>query len=149
MSRLLIQLWMIGLCLPIPVQAQTASDSAIAAMIENQHRIVALDSDGCAKYPEADVIVVCGTPQEERDRKLFQNGVAADRIRVGEAISTTRAAQKNWKDCENIGSGLGCIQLPGKSVPFGSVPEPAIPLEEVLNGLAPQDLVDSAKKDGK
>jgi hypothetical protein len=148
MSRLLVLLLLTGIIVPSGIRAQSVNDDEHAAMIENQHRIVALDGDGCAKYPEQDVIVVCGTPQEERDRKLFQNGKAADRIRRGEAISTMRAAEKNWKYCENIGSGLGCIQLHGKGTPFGSVPEPAIPLSEVMKGLAPQDLVNSAKEDG-
>jgi hypothetical protein len=136
------------LCAPSIVYAQANEIDVVTAMIEKQKRMVALDADGCPKYPEEDIIIVCGTPQDERDRGLFQGGPPVDRIRPGEAISTTRAAQRDPKACANIGSGLGCIQLEGKSVPFGSVPETAIPLEQVLKGLAPQDLVDSAKQDG-
>ena len=79
---------------------------------------------------------------------MFQNGPAEDRIRRGEGISTTRAAKRDYSACGVIGSGLGCIQLPENHVRFGSVPETAIPLEEVMKGLAPQDLVDLAKVDG-
>jgi hypothetical protein len=147
MSRLLVLPLLLIVSDVTAAGAQPLSDADRAALIDKQHRTVALDGDGCPKYPENDVIVVCGTPQEVRDRKLFQNGVAADRIRRGEAISTTRAAQRDRSACAVIGSGLGCIQLPENHVSFGSVPEPAIPLEEVMKGLAPQDLVDSAKDD--
>ncbi len=147
MSRLLVFSNLLLLFGTSTAYAQVGEGDDIPAMIDKQRRTIALDGDGCPKYPEKDVIVVCGKPQEEKDRKLFQGAPPADRIRPGEAISTTRAAQRDLKACANVGSGMGCIQLdPLIRSRFGSVPEPAIPLEQVLNGLAPQDLVDSAKE---
>ena len=105
-----------------------------------------MDAEGCAKYPDGDIIVVCGTPEEQRDRKMFQNEKAKDRIRRGEGISSTRAVARDMSGCSVIGSGLGCIVLPSNPMPFGKVPVPAIPLEEVMRGLAPQDQVNSAKE---
>jgi hypothetical protein len=140
MSRLLI-LPLFLIC--STADAQSLSDAEFAAMIAKQRRTVSIDADGCLKNPNDndDVIVVCGEPEENRRQKLPQRSADNDRIRRGEALSSTKAAAKGNRNCGVIGSGLGCIILPKNSKRFGSVPPPAIPLEEVYRGLPEPDMV--------
>ncbi len=147
MSRLLAAIFLGALLCSSIANAQRRSDAEIAAMIEKQRRVVALDADGCPKYREdPDEIFVCGPPKENARQKLPFREIDNDRIRRGEAISTERAAARDNRFCQKIGTGLGCIKLPTNSVGgFGSVPPPAIPFAEVLEGLPDQELVDSAR----
>jgi hypothetical protein len=140
MSRLLI-LPLLLIC--SAADAQSLSDAELAEMIAKQRRTVSIDADGCLKNPndEDDVIVVCGEPEENRRQKLPPQSAGNDRIRRGEAVSTTKAAAKDNRNCGVIGAGLGCITLPKNNMRFGSVPPPAIPLEEVYRGLPEPDMV--------
>lgn len=124
--------------------AQQYSDEDIAAMIEQQKRLVKIDRDGCIVDPDDDgkTIVVCGEGNENRRQKLTPGPIDTDRIRRGEGISTTRAAEKDNRQCFVLGGPYGCTKLPINSVGgFGSVPPPAIPLEEVLRGLPEPDMI--------
>ena len=113
--------------------AQQASDAEIAAQIERARRLVAVDAEGCIKYPQSDEIVVCGENADNKSQRIFTDRGPPDenRIRSGEAVSQVRAA------C--------CSPIP--KVPpfwtssFGYVPPPAIPLEEVLKGLPEPDMI--------
>ncbi|MEE9434938.1 MAG: hypothetical protein V3V15_11940 [Sphingorhabdus sp.] len=121
------------------VQAQQLSDVEIEAMIEKQRRQVAFDAEGCLKYPEEDeenVIIVCGEDPENRRQRIFQGESDEDRIRLGEAVSTTRAGR-----C--IGSFLECgHRLPViYSIGFGDVKPMAIDHDEVMKGLPDADMV--------
>ena len=130
MSRLLVAA--VALSASV-VSAQPLSDDEIAEQIEKARRLVAVDAEGCVKYPKTDEIVVCGeNPDNKRLRLLMDRGPPDEnRIRPGEAVSQVRAA------C--------CSPIP-KIPPFwtssfGYVPPPAIPLEEVLKGLPEPDMI--------
>ena len=130
MSRLLVAA--VALSASV-VSAQPMSDDEIAEQIEKARRLVAVDAEGCVKYPKTDEIVVCGeNPDNKRLRLLMDRGPPDEnRIRPGEAVSQVRAA------C--------CSPIP-KIPPFwtssfGYVPPPAIPLEEVLKGLPEPDMI--------
>jgi hypothetical protein len=130
MSRLLVAvlaLWASG------GWAQQMSDAEVAAQIEKARRLVAVDAEGCVKYPEGNEIVVCGESPDNKSQRIFKDRGPPDenRIRPGEAVSQVRAA------C--------CSPIP-KIPPFwtssfGYVPPPAIPLEEVLKGLPEPDMI--------
>ena len=130
MSRLLVAA--VALSASV-VSAQPMSDDEIAEQIEKARRLVAVDAEGCVKYPKTDEIVVCGeNPDNKRLRLLMDRGPPDEnRIRPGEAVSQVRAA------C--------CSPIP-KIPPFwtssfGYVPPRAIPLEEVLKGLPEPDMI--------
>jgi hypothetical protein len=130
MSRLLVA----AVALSASVaSAQPVSDDEIAKQIEKARRIIAVDEDGCVKYPATDEIVVCGENPDNKSQRMFTDRGPPDenRIRPGEAVSQLRAA------C--------CSPIP-KIPPFwtssfGYVPPPAIPLEEVLKGLPEPDMI--------
>jgi hypothetical protein len=140
MSRLLI-LSLLLLC--SAADAQSLSDAQLAAMIAKQRQTISIDADGCLKNPDdgEDVINVCGEPEENRRQKLPIQSVDNDRIRRGEATSTTKAAAKDNRNCGVIGAGMGCIMLPKNNMRFGRVPPLAIPLAEVYAGLPEPDMV--------
>jgi hypothetical protein len=119
------------------VSAQTAGDDEIAAQIEKARQLVAVDSEGCVKYPQGDEIVVCGENPDNRSQRVFRDSGEPDenRLRRGEAISGRRAAECLASDsmCKRYMKGVG--------VGFGYVPPPAIPLEQVLKGLPAPDMI--------
>ncbi|MFN5128510.1 MAG: hypothetical protein ACK519_00535 [Sphingomonadaceae bacterium] len=130
MSRLLVA--SVALSASV-VSAQPVSDEEIAEQIEKARRLVAVDAEGCVKYPASDEIVVCGENPDNKRQRMFTDRGPPDenRIRPGEAVSQLRAA------C--------CSPIP-KIPPFwtssfGYVPPPAIPLEEVLKGLPEPDMI--------
>ena len=130
MSRLLVAAMALSASV---VSAQPVSDDEIAKQIEKARRIIAVDEDGCVKYPATDEIVVCGENPDNKSQRIFTDRGPPDenRIRPGEAVSQLRAA------C--------CSPIP-KIPPFwtssfGYVPPPAIPLEEVLKGLPEPDMI--------
>jgi hypothetical protein len=130
MSRLLVAAMALSASV---VSAQPLSDDEIAKQIEKARRIIAVDEDGCVKYPATDEIVVCGENPDNKSQRMFTDRGPTDenRIRPGEAVSQLRAA------C--------CSPIP-KIPPFwtssfGYVPPPAIPLEEVLKGLPEPDMI--------
>lgn len=109
----------------------------MAAQIERARRLVAVDADGCVKYPQKDEIVVCGENPDNKSQRVFRDSgdVDKDRIRPGEAISSKRAAA-----CIR-GDSMCKIYMKGVGMGFGYVPPPAIPLEEVLRGLPEPDMI--------
>jgi hypothetical protein len=135
MSRMLLALLIL---VPAMAQAQNQklSDAQIADMIEKQRRTVALNADGCAKYPEEDIIIVCGRDEEKERQKTGDQSIDNDRIRRGEGIATTKAAR-----CLPQDTGCRIGLPPSYSTGFGSVPPPAIPLEEILSGLPEPDMI--------
>jgi hypothetical protein len=139
MSRLVIILILalaIFAAQPLAAQSQKLTDAQIAAMIEKQRRMVALDADGCARYNEEDVIVVCGRDAEKERQKTGDKTIDNDRIRVGEAYDTVKAAR-----CLP-GDKICRTPLPPLwGAKFGSVPPIAIPLEEILRGLPEPDMI--------
>jgi hypothetical protein len=128
MSRLLVA----ALALSASVaSAQPVRDDDIADQIEKARRLVAVDAEGCVKYPQNEEIVVCGENPDNKSQRIFRDaqGTDEDRIRRGEAISSKRAAACLRGDTK-------CnIYMKGASTSFGYVPPVAIPLEEVLKGL--------------
>ncbi len=130
MSRLLVAAFALYASAAV---AQQASDAEIAAQIELARRLVAVDAEGCIKYPQSDEIVVCGENADNKSQRIFTDRGPPDenRIRSGEAVSQVRAA------C--------CSPIPKIppfwSSSFGYVPPPAIPLEEVLKGLPEPDMI--------
>jgi hypothetical protein len=143
MSRLLMALLVFvsvmtqpQLLAQVPAQSQKLTDTQIAAMIEKQRRMVALDADGCERYTEEDVIVVCGRDEEKERQKTGDKTINNDRIRVGESYDATKAAR-----CLP-GDKICRIPLPPTwSTKFGKVPPIAIPLEEILRGLPEPDMI--------
>jgi hypothetical protein len=131
MSRLLVAAFALSAS---AVAAQPASDDEIAAQIEKARRLVAVDAEGCVKYPQNDEIVVCGENSENKRQKLDPGPVDNDRIRRGEAVSTERAAGCVYGDklCRTPLSG---------GTPFGYVPPVALDYFEVMKGLPEPDMV--------
>ena len=125
-------------------QAQTTTGVDDAALqIERARRLVAVDQDGCVKYPKTNEIVVCGENPDNKSQRVFrdQQGTDEDRIRRGEAVSSKRAAS-----CLR-GDNMCKIYMKGVGMGFGYVPPPAIPLEEVLKGLPEPDMIVSDDKE--
>jgi hypothetical protein len=131
MSRLLVAAFALSAS---AVAAQPASDAEIAEKIEKARRLVAVDVEGCVKYPQNDEIVVCGENPENKRQKLDPGPVDNDRIRRGEAVSTERAAGCAYGDrlCRTPLSG---------GTPFGYVPPVALDYFEVMKGLPEPDMV--------
>lgn len=134
MSRLLIA------AIAFSATASTAAsdrDADVAAQIETARRLVAVDKNGCVKYPQTDEIVVCGENPDDASQRIFDRseGDEETRIRRGEAVSTRRAAA-----CI-AGDNMCKIYMKGVGIGFGYVPPPVIPLEEVLKGLPEPDMV--------
>ena len=130
MSRLLV---MALLMVPCSVMAGSLTDAQIAAQIEKVRRLVAVNEQGCAKYPQNDDIVVCGEDPDNEGQRMFEDDGLRDknRIRRGEAVSTVRAA------C--------CSPVP-KLVPlvttaFGYVPPVALDYHELMKGLPEPDMI--------
>lgn len=131
MSRLLVAAFALSAAAAF---AQPLSDEEIAAQIEKARRLVAVDAEGCVKYPQSDEIVVCGENSENKRQKLDPGPVDNDRIRRGEAVSTERAAGCVY------GDNLCRTPLSG-GMPFGYVPPVALDYFEVMKGLPEPDMV--------
>ena len=130
MSRLLVAA--VALSASV-VSAQPVRDADIAEQIEKARRLVAVDAEGCVKYPQNEEIVVCGESPDNKSQRIFTDRGPPDenRIRPGEAVSQVRAAC-----CSPI------PKIPPFSTSsFGYVPPVAIPLEEVLKGLPEPDMI--------
>lgn len=123
--------------------AQARTDAEIAAQIEKQRRSVALDQYGCAQYPDTDEIVVCGPNTENERQKLPRGPIDTDRIRRGEAVSSTRAAAPDRSGCGKVGIDIGCTLLPKNVMGIGKHPPPMPPdFADVVRGLPePEDVV--------
>lgn len=134
MSRLLVATFAL---FAGPVLAQKMSDEAIAAQIEKARQLVAVDAEGCIKYPQNNEIVVCGENPDNKSQRIFTDRGEPEEYerQRGEAISSKRAAA-----CLP-GDSMCKIHLKMVGIGFGYVPPPAIPLEEVLKGLPEPDMV--------
>jgi hypothetical protein len=86
MSRLLVAALALSAS---AVSAQTTNDAEIAAQIETARRLVAVDAEGCIKYPQSDEIVVCGENADNKSQRVFTERGEPDenRLRRGEACS--------------------------------------------------------------
>lgn len=137
MSRLLVAILLMAVPASSAFSQKTDDDAEVAAHIERARRLVAVDADGCVKYPQNDEIVVCGENPDNKSQRVFKDKRDADedRIRVGEAISSKRAAS-----CMR-GDNMCKIYMKGVGMGVGYVPPPAIPLEEVLKGLPEPDMI--------
>ena len=137
MSRLVVALFILASG-ATDTAAQQLSDGQIAEQIEKARRLVAVDAEGCVKYPQSVEIVVCGENPDNKSQRVFTDAGPPDenRIRRGEAVLATKAAS-----C--IGDYPKCSHRLQKiiGVPFGYVPPPAILLEEVLKGLPEPDMI--------
>ena len=138
MSRLLAAIFLLAPFTAGTANAQQMSKTEIAAMIEAQRRQVALDADGCPKYPKEEdenVIVVCGEDDENRRQKMPSNAYDPDKINKGE-VSTKRAAQ-----C--IGQFPQCRHRLQEiyGVGFGYVKPMAVDWDETMKGLPEQEMV--------
>ena len=143
MSRLLVAIFFVtGTTTAAEAQTTTGVDD-VALQIERARRLVAVDQDGCVKYPKTNEIVVCGENPDNKSQRVFrdQQGTDEDRIRRGEAVSSKRAAS-----CLR-GDNMCKIYMKGVGMGFGYVPPPAIPLEEVLKGLPEPDMIVSDDKE--
>jgi len=138
MSRLLVAIFIL-MAAPTEAAAQIAlsADDSAAAQIERARRMIAVDEDGCVKYPQNDEIVVCGENPDNKSQRIFRDtqGTDEDRIRRGEAISSKRAAAclRGDTNCK--------IYMKGVSMGVGYVPPVAIPLEEILKGLPEPEMI--------
>jgi hypothetical protein len=136
LSRLWLRLlWSIPLA--SPAWAQPILDPSVTAIIENGKRLTTIERKRCPEPTEGDEIVVCANPDADQDQRAFEDRPSnEDRIRPGEAISATKAAQ-----C--IGSYPACTHRLHKifGTGFGNVPPPVIPFEEFMKGLPEPDMV--------
>jgi len=91
MSRLLVAALALSASV---VSAQPVRDDDIAEQIEKARRLVAVDAEGCVKYPQNEEIVVCGENPDNKSQRIFTDRGPPDenRIRPGEAVSQVRAA---------------------------------------------------------
>ena len=138
MSRLLVVIYILtGAATDAAAQIAISADDSAAAQLERARRMIAVDEDGCVKYPETSEIVVCGENRDNKSQRIFRNmqGTDENRIRRGEPVSSKRAAA-----CLR-GDTMCKIPMKGISMGFGYVPPPAIPLEEVLKGLPEPDMI--------
>jgi hypothetical protein len=127
---------------PAPVFAQPRTDAEISEQIEKQRRTIAADQYGCPKYRDSDEIVVCGPNTENERQKLPKGPVNNDRIRRGEAVSSTRAAAHDRSGCGKVGIDIGCTVLPKNVMGIGKPPPPMPPdFADVVRGLPePEDI---------
>jgi hypothetical protein len=129
-----------------PLNAQRLSDAEIAEKIEKQRQSVAVDQYGCPKYPDGDEIVVCGPNTENERQRLPKGPINKDRIRRGEAVSSTRAAAPDRSGCGKVGIDIGCTILPKNNVAIGKPPPPLPPdFADVVRGLPEPEDIEAAK----
>ena len=137
MSRLVVAIFAANIFLASAAAQPSTTEDGVAASIERARKLVAVDEEGCVKYPQNDEIVVCGENPDNKSQSIFRDRGAPDedRIRTGEAVSSKRAAAclRGDNNCK--------IYIKGVGIGFGYVPPPAIPLEEVLKGLPEPDMV--------
>ena len=137
MSRLLVAIFFLTGTVTGAAAQSTSSANEAAAQIERARRLVAVDQDGCVKYPKTNEIVVCGENPDNKSQRVFRDaqGTDEDRIRRGEAVTSKRAAA-----CLR-GDTMCKIHMKGVGMGFGYVPPVAIPLDEVLKGLPEPDMI--------
>ena len=80
MSRLLVAAFALSASAAL---AQQGGDGEVAVQIEKARRLVAIDEEGCVKYPQSDEIVVCGENPDNKSQRVFtERGEADERIRI-------------------------------------------------------------------
>lgn len=137
MSRLLVAIFITLAPASFLRAQQTQSPDEVATQIERARQMIAVDADGCVKYPKSNEIVVCGENPDNKSQRVFRDAqpIDEDRIRRGEAVSSKRAAACLRSD------NMCKIYMKGVGMGFGYVPPVAIPLEEVLKGLPEPDMI--------
>jgi hypothetical protein len=84
--------------------------------------------------------------QIEKQRRTIAADQYKDRIRRGEAVSTTRAAERDRSGCGKVGIDTGCTQLPKNNMGFGKPPPPMPPdFADVIRGLPEPDDIEEAR----
>jgi hypothetical protein len=147
LSRLLLAVMLFTYVTPAPLFAQTRTDAEISAQIEKQRRTIAADQYGCPKYRDSDEILVCGPNTENERQKLPKGPIDKDRIRRGEAVSTTRAAERDRSGCGKVGIDIGCTILPKNNMGFGKPPPPMPPdFADVIRGLPEPEHIEAASE---
>lgn len=135
MSRVAIMLYVISLFLSgDPVSAETEKPVHGPEMIARSKKLTAMDRNGCLKPDDDPVIVVCGESEDTKSQRIFRNQRSDPRF--------PNSAAQNERAAACI-AGTGCVRQMqgGVKMGFGSVPPPAIPLEEVLRGLPEPDQI--------
>lgn len=100
--------------------AQIETDDRTEQMMNNAHRLVAVDADGCLKNSDPDEIVVCASVDANRKYRLpFPELIARDQ-RIREPIPTGNAEFVNTGRCYIDASERKCFKgLPIMTVSFG------------------------------
>jgi hypothetical protein len=134
MSRPALVFTPIVLFSTMPAIAQQMSQDQIDAMIAKSKELTAIDHNGCLKPKEKDIITVCGASEENDRQRLFKDQRSSEQDPNGSAA--------NLRAAECL-PNTGCIvrMKGGVTIGFGSVPPPAIPLEEVYRGLPEPDMI--------
>jgi hypothetical protein len=133
MSRVLIMLCALTLS-TAPAFGQSAKPKQGAEMIAKSKKITAVDRNGCLKPDDGPAIVVCGESEDTRSQRIFRNQSSDPRF--------ANSAAQNEHAAACI-AGTGCVprMSGGVTMGFGTVPPPAIPLEEVYRGLPEPDQI--------
>lgn len=124
--------------------AQIATDQRTNQLIDNAHRLVAVDADGCLKNTDPDEIVVCGTFDANRKYRLPFPELLANGKRIREPIPTGNAEYVNTGRCYIDASERQCFKgLPLATISFGGagggVGGPAGKLWRVIKPIVPDE----------
>lgn len=127
--------------------AQITTDDRTHQLIENAHRLVAVDADGCLKNSDPDEIVVCATFDANRKHRLPFPELLVSGERVREPIPKGNAEYVNTGRCYIDASERQCFKgLPLVTISLGGsgggVSGPAGKLWRVIEpGIPDEDYV--------
>lgn len=126
------------------VHAQITTDDRTNQLIENAHRLVAVDADGCLKNTDPNEIVVCGSFDGNRKYRLPLPELIERGQRIREPIPTGNAEYVNTGRCYVDASERKCFKgLSLVSVSFGGsgggVSGPAGQLWRVIKPAVPDE----------
>lgn len=100
--------------------AQIGIDDRTNQLIDNAHRLVAVDADGCLKNSDPDEIVVCGTFDANRKYRLPFPELLANGDRIRELIPNGNAEYVNTGRCYIDASERQCFKgLAIATISFG------------------------------
>ncbi len=124
--------------------AQIGIDDRTNQLIDNAHRLVAVDADGCLKNSDPDEIVVCGTFDANRKYRLPFPELLANGDRIRELIPNGNAEYVNTGRCYIDASERQCFKgLSLVTISFGGagggVGGPAGRLWEVIKPTVPDE----------
>ena len=71
MSRLVVAIFAAHIFLTSAAAQPSTNEDGVAASIERARKLVAVDEEGCVKYPQNDEIVVCGENSENKSQRIF------------------------------------------------------------------------------